>query len=100
VALTPEEKINCIEVMDANVPTDPSLVDGQYVVVLPITVAPVTCWMGVYKGPSGVGYIRYTKQADDSDSDLIHLYQLHTGPESNRDRYDDWTEYNSQEPGV
>lgn len=93
MALTPGEKINCIEVMDANVPTDPSLVGGKYVQVMPITVGVVTCGMWEYEGPSGVGYIRYTKQVDDADSGLMHIYRLHTGPESYRDQYDGWTEY-------
>ena len=100
MALTPEEKINCIEVMDANVPTDPSLVDGQYIQVMPITVAPVTCGMWVYLGPSGAGYIRYTRQLDDADTDIMHKFQLHTGPESYRDAGDGWTEYHTTWPGV
>lgn len=100
MALTPEEKINCIEVMNANVPTDPSLVDGQYVMVLPITVAPVTCGMWVYSGPPGVGYIRWTKQIDDADTNLMHQFRVHTGPESYYDQYDGWAEYNPSQPGV
>ena len=98
MALTPEEKINCIEVMNANVPTDPSLVDGQYVVVPPITVALVTCGMWTYKGQNAVGYIRYTRQIDDADADLMHQYRIHTGTEPYYDQYNGWAEYNPHQP--
>ena len=84
--MTPEEKTEAIEVLDANIPSSqsvdssgkyvqikPYLPDGKHTVYLMEYVAPP----GI---PAGVGFCRYVSVPEDGDADLINVFAVPFGP--------------------
>jgi hypothetical protein len=84
--MTPAEKTTAIAVLDANIPSEQTPVDGLYVQVVSHTVTDnavtYTLRLDQYLTPSGgAGYCRYISCPEDGDPDLINVYADPFGPE-------------------
>ena len=80
--MTPEEKTAAIVVLDANIPSEQSPVDGRYVQVKPYSPDGThTIRLDEYVSPLGIGYCRYVTVPEDGDPDLINVYADSFGPE-------------------
>ena len=81
--MTPEEKTAAIAVLDANIPSEQTPVDGRYVQVKPYSPDGThTIRLDEYVSPLGIGYCRYVSVPEDGDPDLINVYADPFGPES------------------
>ena len=84
--MTPEEKAAAIAVLDENIPSEQTPVDGLYVQVAMHTVVAnavtYTIRLDQYLTPSGgIGFCRYVSVPDDDDPDITNVYADPFGPE-------------------
>ena len=80
--MTPTEKTAAIAVLDANIPSEQTPVDGRYVQVKPYSPDGThTIRLDEYVSRLGIGYCRYVTVPEDGDPDLINVYADPFGPE-------------------
>ena len=93
MSLTDAQKLEAIAALDDNITKTPNKVSGKFV-TLEREDGVYTVKMIEYETARGeVGYVRMVECADPLDSDLIHVFRDHQGPETRRDSLNGWTEY-------
>ena len=79
--MTIEQKETAIAVLDANIPSEQTTINGKYVQVLSYSPDGThTIRLDEYVSSKGVGYCRYITRPETGDADLINVFADPFGP--------------------